>query len=96
MKTRVTEINESEYGLYVWEMPNGAVVANEDREYLSVASKVHDAKKMRQLEQAVRSFGITIGRAKFLPGRRKVTRSEWEDMNDRMNSGLIPDPYEAP
>ena len=90
-KTRVTEVEETDYGLYLWEMPNGALVADDQKNFLNIPSKKGDQSKIKQLTDAVRSFGIQEGRLVFLAGNRRVTDEEYEYQKQRMEWGLIPD-----
>lgn len=94
MKSKISEVNEEKYGVYLWEMPNGQYVGDEDQNFLSISSMFGDMKRVAALRRAVASYGIIAGQAKFLPGRRKVTDEEYEEQVDRMKSGLIADPYD--
>ena len=91
----IQEINETNYGLYVWEMPDGRVVADDELNWLNIPSVRGDEKKIAQLTQAVRYYGITEGKAVFMPGRRRVTDEEYEEQKMRAALGLTPDPYDA-
>lgn len=91
---RITEIRETDDGLYVWKLPDGSLLGNSDGEYLSVASRIGDLTKIAALTKAAQSYGYPEGRAIFLAGRRKVTKSEWEDQMERLLDGKVPDPYD--
>lgn len=90
-RTKITEVEETDYGLYLWEMPDGSVVADSDKNFLNIPSKKNDKGKIRILTDAVRSFGITEGRPVFWAGNRRVTDEEYEYQKQRMEWGLIPD-----
>ena len=89
-------VEETLYGIYLWQMPNGAVVTDEERNYLSIAARKGDPVRIERLRQAARSLGIDVGQPLWLPGHRKVTEEEYETQKQRLNEGLIPDDYDAP
>jgi hypothetical protein len=89
-------IDEVDYGIYVWQMPDGTVVASDDETFLNVAAFKGDSVKINMLTDAVRHYGITEGRPLFLAGHRRVTDEEHEEQKQRLKWGLIPDPYDAP
>lgn len=90
-KTKITEVQETDYGLYLWEMPDGALVADDEKNFLNIPAKQGDQEKIKLLRDAVRSFGINEGRPVFLAGNRRVTDEEYEYQKQRMEWGLIPD-----
>lgn len=95
MKPRISSVQETPYGLYVWRMPNGQIVGDDEERFLSIAAKEGDLSKIVELQRAVRHYGITEGGPLFLPGRRKVTDEEYAEQIARMEMGLTPDPYDV-
>ncbi len=91
----IKEIQETKYGVYVWEMPDGKIVADDDLNWLNIPSVQGDLNKVGKLTDAVRYYGIVEGRAVFLPGRRRVTDKEFEEQKMRVKLGLTPDPFDA-
>lgn len=89
-------VEETRYGLYLWQMPNGAVVTDEERNYLSIAAEKGDLRRIKTLIDTVRSFGIEEGKPLWMPGHRKVSEEEYDRQKQRMDDGLIPDEYDAP
>jgi hypothetical protein len=89
-------IDEVEYGVYVWEMPDKRIVGDDQGNYLSVAGMANDINKMNTVRNAVREFGIVEGRPVFLSGHRKVTDEEYEEQKARAAEGLTPDQYDIP
>jgi hypothetical protein len=79
------------FGVYMWKMPNGAYIADENRNFLSIASEVGDPKRIQQLRDTVRSFGITEGEPVFYAGHRKISDEEYEMQRERARLGLVPD-----
>lgn len=88
---KVKIVEETDYGLYIWEMPDGKIVSDEDKNYLNIPAKRGDLSKIKALTDAVRSYGINEGKAIFLSGHRRVTDEEYEYQKQRLEWGLIPD-----
>lgn len=87
-------VEESEYGLYVWQMPDGRWVGDDEGRYLNMPGKKNDLLVLMSMRKAVNSYGIFEGEAKFLSNRRQVTDMEYDDQNERLRDGLLPDPYD--
>ena len=85
---------ESTLGIYVWEMPDGRWIGDDDGNFLSVTSKKGNRSNIDALAREVRSFGIYEGGPKFLSARRKIDDEEFEQQKQRLNWGLVPDPYD--
>jgi hypothetical protein len=90
------QINDEEttLGIYVWEMPDGRWVGDDDGNFLSITSKKNNKSKIDALATVVQSYGITEGRPKFLSGRRKIDDEEFDYQNQRLKWGLTPDPLD--
>jgi len=93
INTKVLE-EESTLGIYVWEMPDGRWIGDDDGNFLSVTSKKGNSSKVDALAREVRSFGIHEGRPKFLSARRKIDDEEFEYQKKRLDWGLVPDPLD--
>ena len=89
-------INEEEsiLGIYVWEMPDGRWIGDDDGNFLSITSKKGNRSNLDALAREVRTFGIYEGGPKFLSARRKIDDEEFEYQKQRLNWGLVPDPYD--
>lgn len=82
------------YGVYIWAV-NGKPVVNEDFEYLQIASKRGDLRKISALQEFVnKELGIYEGRAVFQEGVRPVSHEEWEHQKERQLAGDVPDQYD--
>lgn len=90
-KPRFVRSKYDEIGVYVWEMPDGRYVADEDGNFLSINAKFGDLDRMSKIGMAARQCGINEGRPAFLPGHRKISDAEYERQKERMDEGLIPD-----
>ena len=89
-----TVIEETTLGIYVWEMPDGRWIGDDDGNFLSVTSKKGNKSRIEALAQAVRSYGISEGEPVFLSGRRKIDDEEFQYQQSRLNLGLVPDPLD--
>lgn len=85
---------ETTLGIYVWEMPDGRWIGDDDGNYLSVASIKGNKTKIEALAKEVSSYGIDVGQPKFLPGKRKIDDEEFEYQQQRLKWGMVPDPLD--
>ena len=85
---------ETRLGIYVWEMPDGRWIGDDEGNYLSVTSMKGNKQRMDLLANAVRSYGIYEGKPLFLSGRRKIDDEEFEYQKQRLEWGLVPDPLD--
>lgn len=88
---KVKIVEETDYGLYLWEMPDGSIVADDEKNFLNIPGRRGDMEKIKILTETVRSFGIHEGKAVFLSGHRRVTEEEYEYQKQRLEWGLVPD-----
>lgn len=86
--------DETTLGIYVWEMPDGRWIGDDEGNYLSVTSKKNNKTKIEALANAVASYGIYEGQPKFLMGKRKIDDEEFEYQQQRLKWGLTPDPLD--
>lgn len=87
-------IEETTLGIYVWEMPDGRWIGDDDGNYLSITSTKGNRSRIDALANEVASFGISEGRPLFLSGRRKIDDEEFEYQHQRLKWGLTPDPLD--
>lgn len=87
-------VEDSNYGVYIWRDAKGRAVVDSEFNYLMIASKKGDAKKIRLLTEAVRSYGVMDGAEEFCAGSRPVSQSEWEEQKARQANGEVPDQYD--
>jgi len=85
---------ETRLGIYVWEMPDGRWIGDDDGNFLSVTSTKGNRSKIESLMKVVRSYGIYEGQPKFLSGRRKIDDEEFGYQKQRLEWGLVPDPLD--
>jgi hypothetical protein len=87
-------VDDLNYGVYIWRDGKGRAVVDSDYNYLMIASKKGDAKKIRLLTEAVRSFGIEDGAPEFCAGSRPISDAEFEVQKERQANGEVPDEYD--
>lgn len=93
---KISQVDETKFGVYVWMLPDGSLVADEDHNWLSIASDEGNIKRIMELQSAAISYGINEGYAYFMRGHRKVDDEEYERQKERLKSGLIPDELDIP
>lgn len=93
---KITPIEEVSYGVYLWQMPNGALVQDEDGNYLNVASMKGDIRRINNLKAAAKELGLEEGNPIWFSGHRRVTDEEYEMQKQRMEWGLVPDELDVP
>ena len=81
-------------GIYVWEMPDGRWIGDDEGNFLSVTSMKGNKSRIDALAREVRSYGIYEGKPTFLSGRRKIDDEEFEYQKQRLEWGLTPDPLD--
>lgn len=93
INTKVLD-EETRLGIYVWQMPDGRWIGDDEGNFLSVTSTKGNRSRMDALAREVRSYGIYEGGPLFLSGRRKINDEELEEQQQRLKWGLVPDPYD--
>lgn len=94
LKKNTKIVEETILGIYVWEMPDGRWIGDDNGNFLSITARKGNRSKIDALAREVRSFGIHDGSPKFLSGRRKIDDEEFEHQNERLKWGLTPDPLD--
>jgi len=85
---------ETTLGIYVWEMPDGRWIGDDEGNFLSITSMKGNRARIDALAREVRSYGIYEGQPKFLSGSRKIDDEEFEYQQQRLKWGLTPDPLD--
>lgn len=92
----VEVVEETNIGVYVWEMPDGKWVGDDDGHFMHIVAKKGDQRRIDEIRAAARGFGVTEGEPVFLSGHRPVSDEEYEEQVERLNEGLVPDKYDLP
>lgn len=95
-KMKVSIVEESQFGLYVWVTEQGGVVMDEDGNYLNIPAMKGDQARIELLRQAAKDYGVDGGSPRFFSGYRRVTDEEREYQEKRLALGLIPDELDLP
>jgi len=83
------------WGVCIWVLPNGKALMDSDGNALSAEGFVDDPEIEAKVASAGKYWsGGEDGSVAWIHGARKVSQSEREDQVDRMNNGLMPDPFE--
>lgn len=95
-KMKITTIDEVNWGMYMWQMPDETLVMDEEGAYLSIPSIKGDIRQIQKLKVAARNLGLEEGKPLFFSGHRAVTDDELEEQRSRLGLGLVPDPQDLP
>lgn len=95
-KMKISIVEESMMGLYVWLTEDGQIVGDDDGNYLNIQSMKGDERNIEILRNTAKDFGVEGGKPQFLSGYRRVTDEEYEWQKKRMDLGLIPDELDLP
>ena len=93
---RVTPVEEVNYGTYLWEMPDGSLVTDEDGGYMCIYAIKGDINKIKILKDFAKSHGIEEGKPIWFSGHRPVSNEEYEKQKQRMDWGLVADEWDIP
>lgn len=93
---RISRVEESLFGIYVWLTADGKIIADDEGNYLSIQAMKDDQSRIEALRLAAKDCGVTDGQAYFMSGMRKVTDEEYEHQKQRLEWGLIPDELDLP
>lgn len=99
IKSRMRAVEEGQFyqfGVYLWKMPDGSYVADDQRNFLNIPAQRGDIARIGKLRDVVKSFGIVEGEPEFFAGHRQVTDEEYEEQKERLKAGYIPDQYDLP
>lgn len=94
IKDKKIWIPERSFGICMWMMPDGFPLSDGDG-ILCAEGLVGDKDVENRVKQAAKYWtGSEEGEVRWVSGARKVTASERDDQADRLNNGLIADPFE--
>lgn len=93
---KATPIDEVNWGIYVWQMPDGSIVRDEDGNTLNIPSVRGDINQIKKLKKVAQELDLEEGHPLFFSGHRRVTDEELEEQKSRAQMGLVPDPLDMP
>lgn len=91
-KPNIRSVEETNLGIYVWEMPDGSYVGDGEGHFMMIPARKGDLGRIAKLRDAAKYYGVEEGRPVFLSNRRPVTDEEYEQQKARLELGLDPDP----
>jgi len=94
MKSKTQVVSETNIGMYVWEMPDGSWVGDDDGHFMNIVSMRNDRKRIAELRDAAAAHGVSEGTAVFLEGHHPVSDEEYEEQRQRLQAGYVPDRYD--
>lgn len=90
--SRMQQVKEVDFGVYVWMTADNQVVKDEDGNYLMIHSMRNDIEKMGKLRKAAAYYGVPPGgHPMFIEGARAVSDEEYETQKERLAAGEVPD-----
>ena len=96
MSMKITPIEEVNYGVYVWQMPDGSLVMDEDQNYLCIYATKGDVKKIKAIRDAAKSYGLEEGKPLWMSGHRPISDEEYTYQKQRLELGLVADEWDIP
>ena len=93
---KVTPIDEVNWGMYCWVMPDETIVMDGEGSYLSIPSMKGDIRQIKKLKDVANGYGLGEGKPIFFAGHRVVTDEELAEQRQRGEMGLVPDPQDLP
>lgn len=87
---KIRKQKQSDVGSYVWQLPNGNLLANEDGEILNCPAVRGDIGQQIAIAKAARHYGYPEGTAVFEEVHRCTESEYWEQMDQFVNKGISP------
>jgi hypothetical protein len=95
-KMKITPVDEVNWGLYMWQMPDDSLVMDDEGGYLCIPSLKGDIKQIKKLKEVAKHHGLGEGKPIFFAGHRQVTDDELIEQKQRADMGLVPDTQDMP
>ena len=80
---KVTQVEEVPYGTYVWQMPDGKIVADENGNYMCIFATKGSVSKINALREMAKSYGLEDGKPMWISGARPVSDEEYAEQKQR-------------
>lgn len=88
--TNVKALPESNLGVYLWQLPNGKWLADENNNLLSCNAVQGDIHVMSEMCSAAKAVGFPDGKPVWQPAH-KCTDEEYEEQVEELKNGRNPD-----
>lgn len=92
-RTGVQIIEETEYGVYMWQMPDGRYLSMGEGRVLNVPARKGDLEAIAAISREAKSFGeqYAEGSPVFQAGAYRIDDSDAEEQLNDMKEGRLPD-----
>lgn len=88
-KSRKTIVQDTHLGLYLWQLPSGDLLADNDGNFLNIPAYKGDIVRMSRITQAAKNMGFD-GNPIWYEGSMRINDEEFYMQIDRMLRGLVP------
>jgi hypothetical protein len=79
----IAPVEEVNYGTYLWQMPDGKLVSDEDGNFMCIYAIKGDVKKIIELRDFAKSYGVEEGEPVWFSGHCPVSQDEYENQKQR-------------
>jgi hypothetical protein len=93
---KITPVEEVNYGTYLWSLPDGKLVTDEEGNFMCIYAIKGDVKKITELRNFAKSYGVEEGEPVWFSGHRPVSQEEYENQKQRLDWGLVADEWDIP
>lgn len=93
MKSKKTIVRETDLGVYLWMLPGGDLLADDEGNFLNIPARRGDILRMKTITDTARGMGYD-GSPVFYEGSSRVSDEEYYEQIWRMTQGLMPDKYD--
>lgn len=88
---KITPIDKMwEWGVYIWQLPDGHLFHDGNGSFLSIQAYKGDLQAIAKLRKAAEQNGQPEGRPWFHAGGRQVSDMEYSEQVGRLKEGYIP------
>ena len=96
MKMKVSQVEEVNYGVYLWQMPDESIVTDENGNYMCIYAIKGDTAKIAELRRFAKEYGVEEGKPFWQSGHRPVSDEEYQLQKQRLEWGLVADEWDIP
>lgn len=82
--------DKSEYGIYCWKLPDGRLLGNEEGDPLVIDAYYNEKPRIEMLREYAKGYGFPDGEPVFFPGKKPLTREQWELQQELLEQGIDP------
>lgn len=92
-RTGVRVVEETDYGVYFWQLPSGGFLSLGNQVFLNVPARRGDLQAIAAITREAKSFGeqYADGTAVFMEGVYRADDADVEEQKNDMREGRTPD-----